>query len=128
MTLISAAAGALATAALGTFAVAQQKMQQIRVEASHNVVTEQTGRTYAGIPIKTMTLSYEVNLDDLDLSTAAGETEAEKRINNAAMAACKEVARVAPSSMPADAECATKAARGPVAQVRAAAAGKGPGK
>lgn len=118
---ISTAVGGLVIAALGTAAVADQKLQQVRVEATRIVATD-AGRSYAGVPVKNIALSYEVNLDDLDLSTSNGLAAAEKRINTAALAACKEIGSAHPDSMPADVQCANAAARGPLAQLHKAAA------
>ena len=126
--VMGAAIGAAAIIAFCTAAVADQKLQQVRVEATR-IVTTDAGRSYAGVPVKNIALSYEVNLDDLDLSTSAGLATAEKRINTAAMAACKEIGSAHPESTPADAQCASAAARGPLAQLhKAGAATKEPAK
>jgi UrcA family protein len=118
---LSTAIGGLAIAAFGTAAIADQKFPQVRVEATRIVATD-VGRNYAGFPVKNIALSYEVSLDDLDLSTSTGLATAEKRINTAAEAACKEIGSAYPESMPADAKCATATARGPLAQLHKAAA------
>jgi hypothetical protein len=115
MLIITAAAG-LAALAAGSFAD-DQKMK-VTVEASR-IVPADVGHTYAGIPIKSFSLSYEVSIDDLDVTSSAGLAAAEKRVNNAALAACKEINRestglspLGSSTLsPSDEVCARDAAR-----------------
>jgi UrcA family protein len=52
-----------------------------------------------------------VSTEGLDLATVAGAEELDKRINDAALAACKELDRQYPKSMPGVAECAQAAAK-----------------
>ena len=121
MLLTKAAIGGLAIATVSTAAIADQRLEQVRVEASR-IVTTDAGKTFAGFPVKNINLSYEVSLDDLDLMTSDGVSTAEKRINNAAAAACKEIGTKAPDSTPADAQCAKTTARKPLAQLHQAIA------
>jgi len=108
MLIITAAAG-LAAIAAGSFA-ADQKLEKVTVEAS-GVVKEDAGRTTTGIPIRSYSLSYEVSIDDLDVNSSAGMAAAEKRVNNAALAACKEISREGRNLSPSEEECAKEAAR-----------------
>ena len=121
--LSAAGAATFAMAATGGAAAADQKIEQVRVEATR-ILTTDAGKSYTGFPVKNVSLSYEVNLDDVDLKTANGLATAESRINNAAAAACKEIGTKSPESTPANMECTQDAARGPLAKVRAAAAKK----
>jgi UrcA family protein len=121
--LISAAFGGLAIAAVGTAAAADQKLQQVRVEATR-IVTTDVGKSYSGVPVTNIALSYEVSLDDLDLSTYEGVAAAEKRINTAAAQACKELGSNHPNATPADAQCAKQAAHPALAKLHQAAATK----
>jgi UrcA family protein len=105
---ITVAVGTLAAVVASAFA-AGPRPEQIKVEASRIAVT-QGGYTYSGVPIRKFSLSYEVNLDDLDLNSKAGVTAAEERVNNAAAAACKEISREYPSSQPANEKCTKTAA------------------
>jgi UrcA family protein len=67
-----------------------------------------------------------VNAKDLDLSAHAGFMEVQKRVNDAAAAACKEISRQYPNSNESDADCAKAAAAKAMVKVNqlAAAAAK----
>jgi UrcA family protein len=129
MRTITALAAIVAVGAIGTATAADQKVEQVRVEAS-KIVSTKAGSTYSGIPVRNISLSYEVSLDDLDLTTSAGLIAAEKRVNNAAAAACKEINKQEPLTAPADDSCAKTAANKAIVQlhVAIAAAGKIPKK
>jgi UrcA family protein len=106
--LMCAAGGALAAALIGATAIAQ-KSEEVVVQASR-IVTTGVGRDAAtGAPINDITLSYGVSYSGLDLASTAGAAELEKRVNDAAQQACKEIGRQYPQSTPADAECAKAA-------------------
>jgi len=95
-----------ATGAASTVAVAQQPEQlpQVTIEATRSVKTE--GRSASGIPIEVVQLSRKVGYADLDLSSHAGATEFEKRINDTAKAACKQLDTLYPITASADATSA----------------------
>jgi UrcA family protein len=124
MRTITTLAAIVAVGAIGTATAADQKIEQVRVEAS-KIVSTKAGSTYSGIPVKNISLSYEVSLDDLDLATSAGLIAAEKRVNNAAAAACKEINKQEPLAPPADESCAKTAANKAIAQLHASIAGTG---
>jgi UrcA family protein len=125
--LISAAAIAAASLVAGG-AYADQKRESVNVEASR-VVSASAGRSTSGIPVTKLSFTYEVNLDDLDLAQAPGLAEAEKRVNNAAAAACAQIGKEVPESVPSDRECTKQAANKALAKVHsAAAAAKAPKK
>ena len=102
-TLIRVAIGLFAVTAVGTFAVAED-MGEVTVQASR-VVSKFVGKTSSGVPIEDVSLSYGVRAKDLDLSTHAGAMELQKRVTDAASAACKELSRQYPGSTPSDADC-----------------------
>ena len=127
--LMCAAGGALATALMSTTAIAQPT-QEVVVQATR-IVTTTVGRDAAtGAPINNITLSYGVSYAGLDLASYAGVTELEKRVNDAAQTACKEIGRQYPHSTPADEECAKAAAKKAMVKVHelASAAGNKPAK
>ena len=120
--LIAAATAVGALAVSNPSAAADpDKLQQVRVETSR-IVTTEAGKSYTGLPMSNVSLTYEVSLDDLNLATAAGAATAEKRIQTAAAAACDEIEKAHPSGSLSNAECAKKAAAGPLTKVRAAVA------
>lgn len=107
-TLIRGAIGLLAISSVSTLVVADD-MGEVTVQASR-VVSKTVGKTASGIPIVDVSLSYGVNAKDLDLSSHAGFVEMQKRVNDAAQAACKELSRQYPDSSSSDADCAKTAA------------------
>jgi len=105
--LITVAVGLLAGASLSAVIIAQD-MGEVTVQASR-VVKKVIGTTASGVPIEDISLSYGVSTAGLDLSTSAGAAELQKRVGNAATAACKELARQYPTSTTTDTECVKKA-------------------
>jgi UrcA family protein len=108
--LVAAAVGVAAAAVVSSGAVAQT-VAEVTVQATRNVSTKLVGKTSSGIPIQEVSFSYGVSTAGLDLATVAGAEELDKRINDAALAACQEVGRQYPKSTPTDAECAQAAAK-----------------
>jgi UrcA family protein len=108
-----------------SFALAQNA-NEVTVQGTRVLNTKNVGRTSSGIPIVDVSLSYGVSLAGLDLASHAGATELEKRVHDAAMAACKEIGRQYPDATPSTAECAKVAADKAMVQVHEleAAAGK----
>jgi len=104
------AVGAVASALLGGIAVAQN-IEEVTVQGTRMVTAKVVGRTYSGVPIEDVSLSYGVSIAGLDLASPAGFMEAEKRVNEVAEAACKDLVKRYPSGTPSEAEC-TKAAAG----------------
>jgi UrcA family protein len=126
--LIGAAAGVLVSALVSSTAVAQ-KTEEITVEASR-IVTKEVARTPTGITINSMSLSYRVSPVGLHLASSAGAADFEKRVRDAAHAACKEISRQYPDATPSDAECAKVTADKAMVKVHelVAAVGKKPAK
>jgi UrcA family protein len=125
--LIRGAIGVLAATAFGTVVVADD-MGEVTVQASR-VVSKTVGRTSTGIPIVDVSLSYGVSAKDLDLASHAGAMELQKRVADAARAACKELSRQYPDSTPNDADCEKTATAKAMVRVNEmlAAAAKKPG-
>jgi UrcA family protein len=99
-------ATAVASATVGSIAVAQDD-QGITVQASRAPTTE--FHMSGGVPLVNMSLSYTVGSRDLDLTSRAGAAELEKRVHDAALAACKEIAKQLPDATPSVSECAKNA-------------------
>jgi len=106
--LVGLTAAAVAAALIGSIAVAQN-IQEITVQGTRVLNEKPAGRTASGIPILDVSLAYGVNVADLDLASQYGPIAAEKRVRDAALAACQEIGRKYPLSTPSDAECAKKA-------------------
>ncbi len=98
--------------------VMAQSTPEVQVQASRAVDTKIVGRDEHNVPIREIALSYGVSLTGIDLTSTKGAAEAEKRINDAAMAACKEISRQYPSARPDDATCAKSAAREAMSKVQ----------
>ena len=126
-TRLMAAAFALSLAS-GT-AIAQE-VEKITVQATRMITTKTVGRTPSGVPIVDVSLSYGVSVAGLDLGSSKGAAELEKRIHDAARAACREIGRQYPDASPGDTECARVAADKAMVKAREliAAAQKTPGK
>jgi len=101
--LIKVAVGLIAAVSVNAVVIAEE-MGEVTVQASR-VVKKTIGTTASGIPIEDVSLSYGVSAAGLDLSTSAGASTLQKRIGDAAAAACKELARQYPDSKTTDAEC-----------------------
>jgi UrcA family protein len=68
------------------------------------------GINYTGIPIKDISLSATVSVADLNLSSAAGRAELDRRILAAARSACGEIKGMYPVSKPDGDACSRAAA------------------
>ena len=107
--LIGATAAMLACALASSVALAQQ-LTEVTVQATRMVTTKILGTTSSGIPIVGVELGYTVSTAGINFVSPASVSELEKRVNDAALAACKELGRQYPDSKPGDAECAKAAA------------------
>ena len=108
--LLGIAIGAAASISFGSIAVAQD-LQEI-VVTGKGVATQPAGKTASGVPIVDMSITYGVSYAGLDLTSAAGAAEIEKRVNDAAKDACKELSAKRPLQQftTSEAECAKSAA------------------
>lgn len=109
--LLGIAIGAAASMTLGSIAAAED-LQEIVVTGKGEVVVKPAGRTSSGIHMVDMSITYGVSYAGLDLASAAGAAEIEKRVNDAAKDACKEIRTKRPLMQftTSDAECAKSAA------------------
>ena len=96
-------------------------MEEITVQGTRSLKTQIVDRTHA-VPIVDVSLGYGVSTAGLDLASPSGVAELEKRVRDAAMAACREIGRQYPISTPTDEVCAEKAADRAMVKVREAAA------
>jgi UrcA family protein len=113
--VIKVAVGLLAGVALSAVVIADE-MGEVTVQASR-VVKKVLGTTASGVPIENISLSYGVSTSGLDLSSSAGAAEMQKRVSDAAAAACKELGRQYPGTSTSDAECVKKATDKAMARV-----------
>ncbi|HYB32482.1 MAG TPA: UrcA family protein [Steroidobacteraceae bacterium] len=121
---VSIAAAGVFAASVG--AALAQTTPEVVVTTS-KVVEKNVGKTSSGIPIVDVSLSYGISSAGLDIASASGAREFEKRVSDAAMEACKELGKRYPNSTPTDAQCAkaaTDKAMGQVREMEAAAANK----
>ena len=108
--LLGIAIGAAASICLDSIAIAQD-LQEVVVTGKGEVAVKPTGTTSSGVPIVNMSITYGVSYAGLDLASAAGAAELEKRVNDAAKDACAELSAKRPlvQFTTSDAECAKSA-------------------
>jgi UrcA family protein len=124
-TIMKVAVGAVVSALMGGIVVAQN-IEEVNVQGTRMVTTKIVGKTASGVPINDVSLSYGVSTAGLDLASHAGFLELQKRVGDAASAACKELGKRYPASTPNDAGCTKAATEKAMVKVNelAAAAGK----
>jgi len=114
---LSTAAAALACAVLAGVAVAQP-LEEVTVQAKRLITTKIVSRSSSlGVPILDISVSYGVSTAGLDLNSHAGMEQMEKRVNDAAVAACEQIQRDYPDATPDKATCAKEAAGKAMSQV-----------
>jgi UrcA family protein len=86
---------------------AAQSVEELTVQGTR--VLDTKNGEYAGVPVRDVSLSYGVNIADINLASQSGPFELEKRIRQAALAACEQLGRQFPQSSPSDGECTTAA-------------------
>jgi len=104
------AAGAVGALLVSGVSVAQQ-LDAINVMGTRNVDVQVERDTNGTASYKIFALTYGVKIAGLDLTTPAGAAEIEKRVNDAALAVCKEIGQQYPDSTPGDQQCAKQAAK-----------------
>ena len=107
--------GVLATSIVAGGALAQTT-PEVTV-TSTKAVEKMAGKTYTGVPIVDVSLSYGVSTKGIDLTSSNGRAEFEKRVSDAATEACQELGKRYPGSTPTDAQCAKAATEKAMAQV-----------
>jgi UrcA family protein len=125
--LVGTAVGLAASVLVSGIAVAQKDAGEVSVTATRIMSSKTVGRTSSGVPIVDVSMSYTVSFQGLNLASAAGAAEAEKRVKDAALSACKDIGRQYPDATPSDAECARITADKAMVRVHemVAAAGRG---
>src|SRR5579864_5180539 len=87
---------AVALAMPGASTIAQQAANpEVKIEAARSV--ERVGTSATGAPIEIVQLTRHVSYADLDLTTHRGALELERRINDTARAACKQLDTLYPT-------------------------------
>ncbi len=104
-TLTAVAVTAAIASAMVSGVVVAQAAEEITVQGTRVLDEKSAGRTSTGIPIRDISLSYGINIADLNLASQYGPIELEKRVHKAAKTACEEIGRRYPLSTPSDAVC-----------------------
>jgi len=102
---------AAATSALISTIVFSRSTQEITVVGTRAFTAKEVGQAPTGVAVVKISLNYGVGVSDLDLASTTVAAELETRINNAAMAACKEITRQYPNAAPSGEVCAKTAAK-----------------
>jgi len=119
MNVMLAGAALVAAASLSASGIAvAQGAEEVNVQTKR-VVSTVTGRTPNDVPVVDLSLSYGVKAADLDLASSAGTAQLARRVEAAALAACREISRQYPDARPGDSECARAAADEAMARLRA---------
>jgi UrcA family protein len=104
-TLTSVSIAAAIASALISSVVLAQNMEEITVQGTRVLDEKNAGRNSVGIPLVDVSLSYGVSYTDLNLASQYGPIALEKRVHDAAKAACEEIGRKYPLSTPSDEVC-----------------------
>jgi UrcA family protein len=122
------AVGVIAAAMIGGVAAAQQNAE-VTVQAKR-IVEKPMGTSITGIPITSIEVSYTVGTSDLNLALIADAAKLEKRVKDAAMAACLQISLQYRLHGTDDAACAKAATESAMVKVHAliASAGAKPAK
>ena len=118
---------ARATAALFMVSgiAAAQSAKEVKIQAQRVINAKVIAHITGGGKIIELTLSYPVSFADLDITSVSGAAELEKRVKDAARAACEEIGSKYPGATPSDAVCAQKAAAKAMGEVRKLVAAAG---
>jgi UrcA family protein len=109
-------AGLIATVLLSGMAAAQTS-EELLVTGSR-FVEKRVGTDRVGIPIMDVSMTFHVNLADLNFASPAAAAEIERRVALAARRACRELGIMYPVSYPNDAVCARAAVEKSMNQLR----------
>lgn len=118
MRVVLAGAALLAAASLSASGAAvAQGEEQVSVQSTR-VLTRPAGRTPSDVPLTDISVSYSVDAAGLDPASPAGAAELARRVDAAALAACRQISSRYPEARPGDSECARGAADRAMAQLR----------
>ena len=95
-----------------------QNAKEVNIQATRAINEKVIAYITGGGKIIELTLSYPVNFADLDITSVSGAAELEKRVQDAARAACAEIGSKHPNATPSDAVCAQKAEAKALSEVR----------
>ena len=116
--LTRVAAGACAAVLMLSGIASEQNAKEVNIQAQRVINEKVIAHITGGGKIIELTLSYPVNFADLDITSTSGARELEKRVKDAARAACEEIGSKYPNATPSDAVCAQKAAAKAMGEVR----------
>ncbi|HEV3182220.1 MAG TPA: UrcA family protein [Steroidobacteraceae bacterium] len=116
--LTRVAAGASAAVFMVSGIAAAQNVKEVKIQAERVINEKVIAHITGGGKIIELTLSYRVSFADLDITSITGAAELEKRVKDAARAACEEIGSKYPGATPSDAVCAQKAAAKAMGEVR----------
>ena len=112
-----AAGASVAVFMVGAIAVAQNA-KEVNIQAQRVINEKVIAHITGGGKIIELTLSYPVNFADLDITSVSGAAELQRRVQDAARAACAEIGSKYPNATPSDAVCAQKAAAKAMIELR----------
>lgn len=104
-TITTVSVAAAIASALISGVVLAQNVEEITVQGTRVLDEKNAGRNSVGIPLVDVSLSYGVSYTDLNLASQYGPIALEKRVRDAAKAACEEIGRKYPLSTPSDEVC-----------------------
>ncbi len=107
----------MASVLISSICVAQE-LQEVTVQGKRILNTITVSHSAMNPPILDVSLSYGVSTAGLDLGTQAGAAELEKRVRDAATAACEELGRKYSDATPNDADCIKVAMNEAMVRVR----------
>lgn len=117
-TSLSASTVAIVACGLLTSIAIAQPLEEVTVQAKRLITTKLVrGTSSLGVPILDISVSYGVSTAGLDLKSHEGMEAMEKRVNDAAVAACEQIQRDYPDATPDKATCAKEAAGKAMSQV-----------
>jgi UrcA family protein len=97
MRLLILTVGALVGVTMASESAIAQPTEEITVSAPR-IVQRNVGRGPTGIPIREVSISYELTYADLDLTKTAGVSELDRRIHIMAKQACNALDNLNPLS------------------------------
>jgi UrcA family protein len=116
--LMRVTVAAAIASALISGAVVAQSLEEITVQGTRVLDVKSAGQNTMGVPIVDVSVSYGVSIADLNLASQYGPIALEKRVHDAAKAACEEIGRKYPLSTPSDEACTKVAADKAMVKVR----------
>jgi UrcA family protein len=116
--LMRVTVAAAIASALISGAVVAQSLEEITVQGTRVLDVKSAGQNTMGVPIVDVSVSYGVSIADLNLASQYGPIALEKRVHDAAKAACEEIGRKYPSSTPSNEVCTKVAADKAMVKVR----------